>query len=238
MFSGGVDSTTAALRLAERFDEVHLLTWGNGYGHYKLDRTRRRVDELRRVAGDRFVHHLGSVKPLFELLLVDDLLAEYRRWSSGFIWCLGCKLAMHTASVLYDLRHGIEVMADGSSHATSEMVEQMPTSLFRFRDFYAEFGIRFEVPVYQLTRSEEIEGLRQRGFRMGLRVGDRFLGVQPKCHPGELYYLPYLLLDQPPDHDPEKVGRFIAEKTAVARQHVLRRCEVMGYPLRADEDAA
>jgi hypothetical protein len=238
MFSGGVDSTTAALRLAEEFDEVHLLTWRNGYGHYRLGRTRHRADELRRHAGDRFVHQIESVKPLFERLVVDDLAAEYRRWGSGFIWCLGCKLAMHTASVLYNLRHGIGVMADGSSQATSEMVEQMPTSLFRFRDFYAGFGIRFEVPVYRLTREEEIEGLKRRGFRMGLRIGDRFLGVQPKCHAGELYYLPYLLLDQPPDHDPEKVSQFIVEKTAVALGYVERRCEVMGLPLRADGSAA
>ncbi len=237
MFSGGVDSTTAALRLADEYDEVHLLTWRNGYGHYRLGRTRRRVEELRRHTSTPLVHQIAPVQALFEELLVDDLLAEYRRWRSGFIWCLSCKLAMHTASVLYNLRHGIDVMADGSSHATSEMVEQMPSSLFRFRDFYAGFGIEFRVPVYQLPREQEIADLRRRGFRMGLRIRDRFLGVQPKCHPGELYYLPFLLLDQPPLHDPDQVSQFLSEKTAAARQYIERRCEVAGLPRRVGGEA-
>ena len=234
MFSGGVDSTTAALALARRFETVHLLTYGNGYGHYKLDRTRRRVRELRRFADARLVHSVTSTRELFELLLVDDVKAEFRRYGSGFVWCLGCKLAMHTASVLHSLEHGVGVVADGSSRSTGEMVEQSPLSLYLFREFYGSFGIEFTTPVYDIPREEEIRRLEERGFRMGLRVLDRFLGVQPKCRAGELYYLPFLLFDQPPAHDDDQVAGFIERKTAVARALIERRCAQRGWPIKVE----
>ena len=230
MFSGGVDSTTAALELARRHGTVHLLTYRNGYGHYTLERTRRRVRELRRVAGDHFVHTLESVQELFELLVIDDLRAEYRRNGSGFIWSLGCKMAMHTRSILYNLEHGIRVMSDGSSRSTGEMVEQSLLSLYLFREFYGEYGIEFKTPVYTIPREEEIRRLKEQGFRMGIRIRDRFLGVQPKCRPGELYYLPFLLFDQPPRHDEDRVAEFIDAKREVAGAYIERTCRERGLP--------
>ena len=128
-------------------------------------------------------------------------------------------------------------MADGSSRSTGEMVEQSLLSLYMFREFYASFGIEFTTPVYDIPREEEIRKLEQQGFRMGLRVLDRFLGVQPKCRAGELYYLPFLLFDQPPAHDDDQVADFIERKTAVARELVQRRCAERGWPDRIGEAA-
>ncbi len=237
MFSGGVDSTTAALALARRYETVHLLTYGNGYGHYKLGRTKKRVRELRRFVDARLVHSITSSRELFEHLLVNDVKAEFARYGSGFVWCLGCKLAMHTASVLYNLEHGIGVMADGSSRSTGEMVEQSLLSLYLFREFYGSFGIDFVTPVYDIPREEEIRRLEEQGFRMGLRVLDRFLGVQPKCRAGELYYLPFLLFDQPPAHDDDQVADFIERKTATAKDWIERRCAELGISPRIGEAA-
>jgi hypothetical protein len=234
MFSGGIDSTTAAIRLTREFDRVHLLTWGNGYGHYRLGRTRARMAELKRLYGDRFQHGLGSVQGLFECLVVNDLEGNWRRWGSGFVWCLGCKLAMHAHSVVYCLERGIRTLADGSSQSTGEMVEQMLVSIYRIRDFYARYGIEYRTPVYTVPRSEEIAFLRQEGFRMGLRVGDRFLGVQPKCRPGELYYLPFLLFNQPPKHDPEPITAYLDEKAELAHAWIAEECARRGLALPSD----
>lgn len=228
MFSGGIDSTTAAIRLSREFSRVHLLTWGNGYGHYRLGRTRDRVAELRRLFGDRFVHVEGSVQGLFERLVVNDLEGTWRRWGSGFVWCLGCKMSMHAHSAVYCLERGIRVLADGSSQSTGEMVEQMLVSVFRIREFYARLGIEYRTPVYTIPRAEETAFLRQQGFRMGFRIGDRFLGVQPKCRPGELYYLPFLLFNQPPKHDPDRVTAYLDEKAEQARAFVVEECARRG----------
>ncbi len=235
MFSGGVDSTTAALKLAETYDEVHLLSFSNGYGHTRIERTRRRLDELRRHAGDRFFHTVESVQPLFEMIL-DDPRGDFRRYGSGFIWCLSCKLAMHTRGILYNLERQIPHMADGSSQSTGEMVEQTLLAIYMVRELYERYGIRYRTPVYTIPRASEIESLKERGFKMGMRILDRFLGIQPTCRPGELYYLPFLVLNQPPKHDEEKVARFIELKSEVAHAHVARVCAERGLPTSIEDD--
>ena len=230
MFSGGIDSTTTAMMLAEKYDRVHLLTWGNGYGHYRLNRTKKRVAELKRHHGERFVHTVEEIRPIFESIL-DQPDQDFARHGSGFIWCLGCKIAMHTRSVLYNLEHGVTEMADGSSQSTGEMVEQMLLSVYMIREFYEQWGISYTTPVYTIPREKEIDGLKEKGFRLGWRIGDRFLGIQPKCRPGELYYLPFLLLNQPPKHDEQQVAAFIEHKREVAHRYIEQWCRDRGREL-------
>ena len=233
MFSGGVDSTMTAMLLCEKFDRVHLLTYGNGYGHYHLGRTRKRAAELERHVGPgRLVHTIESIKELFDALM-SDLVGDFARYRSGFIWCMGCKIAMHTRSIIYNLENGVEEMADGSSQSTGEMVEQMLLSVYMVREMYSRYGITYSTPVYTIPREEEIRILQEKGFRMGLRVGDRFLGVQPKCHPGELYYLPFLLLNQPPRHDEERVAQFIEDKREAAHRIIVQQCQQRNITLPA-----
>ncbi len=228
LFSGGVDSTAAAITLARRFDAIHLLTFGNGYGHLQIERSRGRADELRTRLPGRISHEVRSVRPLFEKLLAQPA-QDLDRFGSGFVWCLACKIAMHTEAILYNLAHGVATIADGSSGATAEMVEQMPSSLRRIRGFYGEHGIGYESPVYAVRREQSIDLLEREGFRMGLRVRDRFLGVQPLCPPGLLYYLPFLALGQPPLHDEAVVEAFFDEKLAIARAHIAERCNQEGW---------
>ncbi len=232
MFSGGIDSTTAALALARTHEKVHLLTYKNGYTHRGQERTKKRIVELERLTGPKFVHTLTSTKDLFDRFLVNDVAREYKKYRAGFIWCLGCKMAMHTRSILYNLEHDIPYMADGSSSSTGEMVEQTLLSLYLFREFYGEYGIQFQTPVYTIPREEEIKFLEKKGFRMGIRIKDRFLGIQPSCRAGEIYYLSFLLLDQPPKHDDEKIQQFLEERRAMAREVIEAYCEERGLPRR------
>jgi len=214
MFSGGLDSTCAAVTLLDEHPRIHLLTYTNGYGHYAVGRVRRRLRELERRFPDRFVQQVVSIRELFDELLVDRITEEYGKYRSGFIWCLGCKLAMHARSILYCRENDIGFMTDGSSADTNEMVEQMPVSVALIRDLYARWGVTFSTPVYDIPRSGKRRLLDEMGFFRGLPVGDRAFFIQPRCIPGELYYLPFVLLGQAPRHDEETVGRFIRDKGA------------------------
>jgi hypothetical protein len=233
LFSGGVDSTMAACKLAETYDAVDLVSYTNGYGHYKILRTAKRARELARHYPNVFTHQVLSVQELFEDLVLNSLDADYARFGSGFVWCMGCKIAMHVRTIIHNVEKGIYMVADGSSFATSEMVEQMPVSVARIKGFYCEYGITFENPVYTMEREASIQGLKDRGFRLGLRVGDRFLGTQPKCKPGELYYMPLLLLGREPAHDEKKIAAFIDEKLVGARRYIARHFDARGLHLEA-----
>lgn len=220
LFSGGVDSTMAACRLAEAYDHVHLISYNNGYGHYRIDRTAHRAGELLRLYPGKFTHSIISIRELFEQLVLDHIWEDYKRYQSGFIWCMGCKLSMHMRTIMYNTKNNIRYAADGSSFDTSEMVEQMPVSVAKVKGFYCEYGITFENPVYKIKRAESIEGLKKRSFRMGFQIGDRFLGVQPKCKPGELYYMPLLLRGTEPDHNEADIAEYIDQKIDWARTYI------------------
>jgi len=215
MFSGGVDSTVAAIRLLDEFSRVHLLTFSNGYGHYGFGRTARRAAELDKRYPGRFVYFTASIRELFERLCLSTIIEDYRKFGSAFMWCMGCKLCMHARSIVYCRTNGIRHMSDGSAADSDEMVEQMLLSVSMIHWMYRDWGVEYFVPVYNLARDEKRRMLKEMGFRMGIPVRDRYLGIQPSCIPGELYYLPYVLFNKTPGHQEETVARYIASKRDV-----------------------
>ena len=231
MFSGGLDSTATAVMLAERFRRVHLITYRNGYGHYYHHRTEDRVRELNRRLGDRFVWTLISTKHHFDRILVDHVLADYAEYRSGFVWFMGCKMAMHMRSAVYCLEHGLLHMTDGSNSDTDEMVEQSLLSLSLITHFYDDHTVDFGTPVYDVHRAESREIIAEMDLKMGVQVMDRHLCIQPTCIAGELYYLPYLFFNKPVKHDEELVSRFIEVKARVCRQLMAEYFRAKGVDL-------
>jgi hypothetical protein len=233
MFSGGVDSTASAVMLAEHYDKVHLVTYRNGYGHWYHHRSQMRVDKLNRRLGERFTHSLITTKGYFDDVVVDSVLADYKRYRSGFIWFMGCKMAMHMRTILFCLEHGLLRATDGSNSDTAEMVEQSLLSLSLIRFFYEDHTVDFGTPVYEVRRAESRELIRELDIRMGVQVMDRHLCIQPTCVAGELYYLPYLLMNKPVNHDERQVSRFIEEKEAICRRIMSAYFEGRGIDLDA-----
>lgn len=233
MFSGGIDSTATAVMLAERHSRVHLVTYKNGYGHYYHHRTAHRVRELNRKLGDRFSYTLISTKSYFDEILVDSVLADYRQYRSGFIWFMGCKMAMHMRTAVYCLEHGLPQTTDGSNEDTSEMVEQMLISLTLVRGFYEDHTVHFGTPVYEVAREASRQYIAGLGLKMGIQLMDRHLCIQPTCIAGELYYMPYLLFNKKVKHDEATVAQFIAEKQAIAGRIIERYFAQRGVSLQA-----
>ncbi len=228
MFSGGVDSTATAIMLAERYEKVHLVTYKNGYGHWYHHRTEERVAELNQALGGKFVHSVISTKSYFDEILVDDVLADFRKYKSGFVWFMGCKMAMHMRSAIYCLENGLRFMTDGSNEDTNEMVEQMLISLTLIRFFYEQYGVKFGTPVYEVRRDDSRQLVKKLGIKMGVQVMDRHLCIQPTCVAGELYYMPYLLFNKKVVHDEQTVAAFIDEKQKICDRIVRRYFKTKG----------
>jgi hypothetical protein len=218
MFSGGVDSTATAISLADYYDRVHLVTYKNGYGHYYHHRTHKRVRELNEKLGGRFTYSLISTKDYFDQILVNSILKDYKEYRSGFIWFMGCKMAMHMRSTIYCLENGIRYMTDGSNLDTEEMVEQMLMSLSLIYHFYDSMTVEFGTPVYDVRRAASKELIRELDLNMGIEVMDRHLCIQPTCLAGELYYMPYLLFNKKVKHDEGEVAQFIQEKGQICNK--------------------
>jgi len=218
MFSGGIDSTYAAVKLAKQFDHVYLLTYCNGYGHYKIKRAKQRYFELKKRFPEKFSFEYSPIKDLFEDVLIKNLDKDSEKYSSGFIWCLGCKLTMHATTIIFNKNNHIKFAADGSSQDTNDMVEQTPFALSLIKDFYKRYNLEFEIPVYKITRDEKRKTLARLGFKLGIKLFDRHIGIQPKCIPGELYYSPLLIMGRPPFHQTREVYRFYKEKLPILKE--------------------
>ena len=231
MFSGGIDSTATAIMLAEKFERVHLVTYKNGYGHYYFRRTAARVRELNEKLGNVFTHSLISTKDYFDQILVNSVLQDYKKYRSGFIWFMGCKMAMHMRSAIYCLENGVRYMTDGSNADTEEMVEQMLISLTLIDHFYESLTVDVGTPVYEVRRAARKALIKKWDLNMGIEVMDRHLCIQPTCLAGELYYMPYLLFNKRVKHDEQEVARFIEEKGAICMEIVRRYFDSRGVTL-------
>lgn len=221
MYSGGLDSSASAIIMLEHFERLHLITYSYGYGQLFLKWARRGSNGLIDVFGPhRFIHVITSVKDIFQRILVRSAVRDYREYKSRFIWCLACKLSMHTANIIYCLEHGLKTASDGSSGETAYYVEQMPQSIKAIRQFYSEFGVDFVTPVYNMgSREAKLKLLAQKGVKsVGIAVRDRNPGTQPLCVVGNLIHFASTFLDKHPSYSEELVLRFIQEKTQIAER--------------------
>lgn len=218
MFSGGLDSTASALKLASLYDEIHLLSFTTTYGHYRIKSTKKRFKELEKSHPKKYKHNIHDIRHIFEDISISSLSKDYSRFRSGFIWCLGCKLSMHVATIAYCIKNNIKEVADGSSGSTSEMVEQMPFTISLFKTLYSGYNIRFKTPVYKMNRDDERELLRHNNIWTGITFLDRQLGIQPKCIPGQFYYLPFMLFGKKPNHCKKSVNQYINDKMPLVKK--------------------
>jgi hypothetical protein len=220
LFSGGIDSMYAAIHLSKKCKRVHLLNFSNGYGHFFFGIPQKRYVELKKKAGNCFVYHHASIKQLFEKVLITNLHSDMIKYSSGFIWCLSCKLCMHAEAIIYDKLSNIKNTSDGSSYETKEMVEQTPFSLSLIMGLYESHGIKFKPTAYLMKRKDKTEMLHKMGIKTGFFFLNRNLGIQPKCIPGEIYYSPFIFMGRLPLHQQREISRFYHDKLQIINEHI------------------
>lgn len=155
LFSGGADSTLAAAKLAGKYRAVDLVTFKH-YATWHIGASGKSEARLRaKYPGTEFRHAYGNSTGLFLKLqarLLRDVKAEP---FLNLYFCGVCKLAMHAALVVYNLRNGIKAAASGASRLMPMFPDQTPGGIAALAErLYAPYGIALESPVFETARSD------------------------------------------------------------------------------------
>jgi len=158
LFSGGSDSTLAAVLAARRADSVHLLTYAHPFMffHKKIDINIGRLRE--KFPATHFETHRENITRLYRRLYGRRFLGNLGRHCSMLVphMCGACKLAMHYATVDHCRRRGIAHVYCGAHEESSRVFPaQMEPVIEDMQRMYARYGITYESPVYHGGRTDE-----------------------------------------------------------------------------------
>jgi len=158
LFSGGSDSTLTAVRLLEKFDQVHLLTFSHPAIPEGGRRSLANSQRLKARYGEsRVVHRIVDISSLLGIVYSEQKrlpLAEFDLFAR-MNYCGACKIAMYLAVMKYCLSNGIPFFASGANNDGADIIsDQMVVVSDFLRDFFGRYGIRYCTPVYNVGRTD------------------------------------------------------------------------------------
>jgi hypothetical protein len=155
-YSGGSDSTLAAVLGAEKFDKVHLLTF-HRFAMFREGKAKVNVENLKRAFGkDKFIWTTIGIDSLFKFLFrlnYSTAFKNYKDYAPTLLTCGICRLCMHTETIIYNLKNGIYHTYDGEQRGRL-FPTQVPEALKILGNFYKEFGMAFNTPVYGIMHTD------------------------------------------------------------------------------------
>jgi len=148
LFSGGIDSSAAALIYLQKGCKVQLITFDNG-AERNLDNPKIRADLIKRKFGTQCSWKMLNSGELFHRIAVKNLEKDVKKY--GNLICCGCKLAMLAELIIYCKKHDIKIIADGFEAGQVYYPEQHPDYISATDSFAKEFGISYEHPIYKMS---------------------------------------------------------------------------------------
>ena len=156
MYSGGKDSTLAAIRLRNQGYNVHFIHFDNGYmmDQDKPYLTFKKVFENKDGFYFDYEYSIVDIKDIFE--------SYYSNWNSSLgdifltseIRCLSCRMAMYTEVIRIAKKEGFKYIAEGARISQKFMLEQLPI-IDRISKLSHENGIELLLPVLNLKDDEK-----------------------------------------------------------------------------------
>jgi len=180
LYSGGSDSTLAALMAANLADTVYLVTYER-FGLFASKRSTNNLLRLRkRFPNTQFIHMIVNFEKEYRRIAYSSFWSD--RLKFGFIplsVCGLCKLGMHWKTITLCRNHDVHVVYDGATKATEIFPAQNYTIMIEgLKRLYREHDIAYETPVYNLDTQKEL-------FKEKLIPSDRIKGtakdIQPLC---------------------------------------------------------
>jgi hypothetical protein len=145
LFSGGRDSTIAAVRLARQFKRLFLVTITSSHMAH-LDHVRSRVDELRRL-----------LRVDCRWLLYCETLSFLATAEFPNIGCISCHFVFFwTASRLADKIKATDVSC-GFTKYQQNWVEQIPYAITQLRSTLERRGQQLILPVWDVDSKQQAE---------------------------------------------------------------------------------
>lgn len=157
LFSGGSDSTLAAIHLLEEFERVHLLTFDHDAIPDKGMRSFASADRLRQRFGEeRVVHKIINIQGILDKVYRKSHLHDLKRYGLFEVnICAACKLSMYLATVKYCLENNLSFAASGANKDGRDLIsDQMVRVSEILEDFFRRQGITYLTPVYDVDRSD------------------------------------------------------------------------------------
>lgn len=158
LFSGGTDSLLTSALMAEKFREVHLLTY-HRFGFFATTNSELNVRKLKEKYGDtKFTHSIIKTDKLTKYVFNERYLRNLLK--HGFFMlsnCGLCKLAMHIRTVIFCLDNNIRNVCDGANRNMRLFPDQMRNVLEEYRKMYARFGINHMSPVFELEYPQGLD---------------------------------------------------------------------------------
>lgn len=182
MYSGGKDSTLAAIRLHNEGYNVHFIHFDNGHMRDQDKPYLTFKKTFQDKEGYFFDYELSEVniKDLFETYysnwnhtLTDPLLTSEIR-------CLSCRMAMYTTLIRIAKKEGFKYIAEGARISQKFMLEQIPI-IERLTKLAQSNGIELLLPVLHLYDDEkEKQELLDNGYSSKTWESKCLIGKPPK----------------------------------------------------------
>lgn len=157
LYSGGTDSTCAAVLMAQRFQRIHLVTLDRA-GFHQVEHSRKGAEMLARAfPSTTFVHRILRIDRLFTRVAFADYVSRIRRF--GFFMlgnCTFCALSNHFRALAYCIEHGISHVADGVTRELPYLPSHMEKPIARLKEVYRQLGLEYHTPVYDFDIPREM----------------------------------------------------------------------------------
>lgn len=182
-YTGGYDSLTAAITLAPRTKELHLLTF-IPYGEKFQFLSTRNLEKLKKdFSGTVIIHKVIDNRSLQKRILRDfpQRCMEFGAdWAPLGVWCCTCQLAIRTGSLIYCIENGITSCADGSGRDQYFHSSHKVRVINSIKALYGEYGVKFITPIYDLDIDKR-DLLKKKGYIVGVDVLGVSKTIQPFC---------------------------------------------------------
>lgn len=160
LFSGGPDSTLAAVYALQKASQVHLLTYHHQLmTHYRTtsgeEKQMKVANELSRIYGaNRVIVSGGQISQLFREIYRNPIM--YRGYYIPWL-CGACKLAMHIKTIEYNLRNKITITYDGANKESASIfpAQSLPYMAI-IKKIYELYDMNYENPVYDLEGTDAL----------------------------------------------------------------------------------